>query len=283
MLRGLHGKGFEFGCIALAVSLYRGGNVLVPKVQHRERKTLLVAGDGAGDVRPAQRQPPAPRGVDVIGDAPHVVTKQVGLLGKRREDGTDGIVRRHLFQPQLHGGHALLVDLGAIAGARHVGLCLCEPRQKRGLQSFGLLPENLLRQLQHPRRIRDDLHRLDARQIVEEPPAAGVHQLRVPLHLHQLQGPHPLLFRQNFPFMRAEEPLLRLRAPVQHHFDVPVAGSPHVFEELAALLFRQRDHGVAQLVQRLPQRRPPGLVEPRRAPVAAAVRSPPLHPVYATP
>jgi hypothetical protein len=47
-------------------------------------------------------------------------------------------------------------------------------------------------QLQHARGIGDDLHRLNAADVVEEPSAAGVHELRVALHLHQLQRAHPL-------------------------------------------------------------------------------------------
>ena len=83
--------------------------------------------------------------------------------------------------------------------------------------------------------------------------------------------------------MLAEESLHRLRAVVKHGLDVSVAGSPDVFEELGALLFGQRDEGIAQLVEGLAERRAPRLVPPTPAAVAAAIRAPALDAVYAAP
>ncbi len=83
--------------------------------------------------------------------------------------------------------------------------------------------------------------------------------------------------------MLGKKAVRRLRAAVQHHLDVVVARGPHIAEELAAFLLRQRSHRIAQLIQSLPQRRAPSLVPSRLAAVAAAVRAPPLHAVRAAP
>ncbi len=66
---GLGGEGFEGGGIGVAVGLDRGGDVLVAEVENRKREALRVAGDGAGDMRAAQREAAAARGVNLVGDA----------------------------------------------------------------------------------------------------------------------------------------------------------------------------------------------------------------------
>ena len=55
--------------------------------------------------------------------------------------------------------------------------------------------EELCGQLQHARGVGDDLHGLDAGDVVEEPAATGVHELRVALHLHQLERAHAFVAR----------------------------------------------------------------------------------------
>ena len=73
---------------------------------------------------------------------------------------------------------------------------LGETGEKGGLERIGLLTEEPLRQLQHARGIGDDLHGLNAGDVVEEPAATGVHELGVALHLHQLKGAHLFGFRE---------------------------------------------------------------------------------------
>ena len=99
----------------------------------------------------------------------------------------------------------LLVDVGAVAGCRHVGVGLGQPAQKCRFQRRGLVAKQVVRQLQDARGIGDDLHGLDARDIVEEPSATGVHQLGVALHLHQFQGAHALGDGQQVALVFAEE------------------------------------------------------------------------------
>ena len=103
-------------------------------------------------------------------------------------------MRRHLFEMQLHGVDALFVDGRAVACLGIVGVGLGEARQKRGLKRRALLAEDLLRKLQNARGVGDHLHGFNAGNIVEEPTATGIHELRVALHLHELKGADALGF-----------------------------------------------------------------------------------------
>ena len=282
-LGGLRGKGLEGGRILRLVGFDRGGDVLIAKVQHGKGEALLLAGDGADDLHPAQGEPSATGAVHIVGVAPDAVAEEVGLLGEGGEDRADGVVSRNLLQSQLLCGDLLQVDFGAVAGCGHVGVGLGHAGQKGRLERRGLLAEDLSRQLQHARGVGDDLHRFDAGDIVEEPAATGVHELGVALHLHQFQGAYALRHGEDAQLVLAEESLHGLRAVVEHGLDIFVARLPDIFEELGALGLRQRDQSVAQLVQRLAQRRAPGLIPASMAAVAAAVGAPALDAVNAAP
>ena len=190
---------------------------------------------------------------------------------------------RHLFQVQLSAADLLFINFRAISGRRHVGTCLGHLRQKRRFQRRGCFSKNLRRQLQHPRCIGDNLHRLNARNVVKEPSATGVHQLRVALHLHQFHAAHAFQRGERAQLVFLEESLRRLRAAVEHDFDVSVAGRPHIFEELVSFLLGQWNECIAQCVQSLAQRRSPRLVIALLAAVAAAIRAPAFHSVRAAP
>ncbi len=86
-----------------------------------------------------------------------------------------------------------------------VGVRLGQAREKCGLERRGLLAENLQGELQHARRVGNHLHGLDAGDVVEEPSAAGVHELRVALHLHQLKGANALVVAERVRLLRSEE------------------------------------------------------------------------------
>ena len=83
--------------------------------------------------------------------------------------------------------------------------------------------------------------------------------------------------------MRAQKLLLRHFAALQNHLNVVVARGPHAVEEFGSGRFGQRRDCVAQLIQRLPQRRAPLLVPAAVAAIAAAVRAPALHAMHAAP
>ncbi len=93
--------------------------------------------------------------------------------------------------------------LRAVAGLGLVGVRFGQAREKRRLERRGLFAKELLRQLQHARCVGDDLHRLNAGNVVEEPAAAGVHELRVALHLHQLKSAHALGFGKRVRLVRS--------------------------------------------------------------------------------
>ena len=112
----------------------------------------------------------------------------------------------------------------------HVGVGLGQPGKKRRLKLRRLLAEELLRQLQYARGVGDDLHGLDPRDVVEEPAAARVHELRVALHLHQLQSAHALGVRQRARLLRGKKAVHRLRAAVEHDLNVSVARGPYILE-----------------------------------------------------
>jgi hypothetical protein len=55
-------------------------------VEHGKGEALRVAGDGAGDMRAAQREAAAARGVNLVGDAADAIAEELGLIGKRGKD-----------------------------------------------------------------------------------------------------------------------------------------------------------------------------------------------------
>ena len=145
--------------------------------------------------------------------------------------------------------------------------------------------EELPRQLQHAAGVLDDLARLDAADVVEEPAAARVHELRVPLQLEQLERRRSAPSRASSrPACAARKRRTRLRRPVEDHADVVVARLPRVREQRARLLLPERRQRVAQRVERLAQGRAPRLVPARTAlPSGSRSRAPPLDAVGAAP
>ena len=96
-------------------------------------------------------------------------------------------MRGHRLQAMLQRANLLPVNHRSVAGFRIVGSGFCQPREKCVLKPGGLITKQLLRKLYHARRVGNYLHGLNARNVVKEPSAAGVHQLCMALHLHQLQ------------------------------------------------------------------------------------------------
>ena len=221
--------------------------------------------------------------MNLVGNAAHAVAEELRFIGKRGEHGTDGVVRGHLFEVQLLGVDTFPVDAGAVPGRWIVGAGFGQARQKRGFERGGFLAEDLPGELQYARRVGDHLHGLNAADVVEEPSAAGVHKLRVALHLHEFQGAHALLFTERMRLLRGEEAIGRLRAAVEHYLDIGVARGPDIAKEAAVVLLRERNQRIAQLVEGPAQRRAPLLVPAGMAAVTAAVGAPPLHAVHATP
>ncbi len=137
--------------------------------------------------------------------------------------------------------------------------------------------------MQHARGVGDDLHGFNAGDVVEEPAAAGVHQLRVALHLHQLEGEHAFVGIEGALLVFEEEVADRLGIAVEDDLDIAVAGGPDVGEYFLAGGFGEGNQGIAEGVEGLAQGLAPLLVPSRFSAAASAVGAPAFHAVGAAP
>src|SRR5581483_4199110 len=120
--------------------------------------------------------------------------------------------------------------------------------------------EHVPRKLNDPPRVFEDLDRLDAGDVIEEPTTAGVHQHRVALHLHKAQNLATVVGAQDVSRVPREERLDARARAVEDHRDVVVTRAPRVVQvATGSLLPRPRD-GVAQIVERRAKRRSPSLI-----------------------
>ncbi|MFO0635691.1 MAG: hypothetical protein U0168_22860 [Nannocystaceae bacterium] len=161
-----------------------------------------------------------------------------------------------------------------------------QPLEQALLQRFlaRLRRRDRVRQLGRACGVADDLHRLDARDLVEEPAAAGVHQQRVALQLEQLEHARALGRVQGPERVALQQPLDRVVAAIEDRVDVGVARGPRVAQQRrgAALVDLGQPRG--EPVERLLQRPAPALRPARvTAAVAAAVAAPALDAVGAAP
>ncbi len=193
-------------------------------------------------------------------------------------------MRGDLLKAKFHRPDFLFVDARAIARLGHVGFGLGQTRQKYRLEGRAFLAEEIARQLQHARRIRDDLHGLNARNVVEKPAAAGVHQLRVPLHLHQLQRADTFVGAQWMALVFKKKARDRLHRCDRESRRMYPSRAFHTFVEKLLTLYSVRIATASRNSSRASRkRRAPFLVEARLSAVASAIRTPALHAVRATP
>ncbi|GIV31028.1 MAG: hypothetical protein KatS3mg029_0379 [Saprospiraceae bacterium] len=124
----------------------------------------------------------------------------------------------------------------------------------------------------------------DARHFCEKPGTTRVHEHAVPLHFQHAQGGGgSAAFEWDFAVLFQKPPDIGRRA-VEHHVDVIVAGLPDIFEQRAGFFFENFPQPVAQPVEGLAQRSPPGLVPAGAAArVTAAIRAPTLHTMNTAP
>ncbi len=206
-------------------------------------------------------------------DARHGIV--VGEQGVHSEVGPDVLERDGRRTDRRFVDAAAVSRLGNVAR---------RPGQGFEDERLEVLAESVSRKLQSAPGVSQDLPRLDAADVVEEPAAARVHQLGVPLELQELPGLDPLGLREFAPRVLAEEPSRVLRRAVENHSDVGVPGLPRVREERSGFLFPCGGQRIPQGVQPLPQGRAPGLIPAgMRSALAAAVRAPALDSVYAAP
>ncbi len=132
LLRGLLDECLEALGVCCVIAFDRGGDVLVAKVEHGERKVFLLSGDGAGDMHAPDGEASAARSVNVVGDAPHVVAEQLGLVAEGREHGADGVVSHHLLQAESpwcapYPGRSTR----AVSGAGDIGTSFAQSRREK--------------------------------------------------------------------------------------------------------------------------------------------------------
>ena len=153
-----------------------------------EADVLGLLGDAGVDERAADGDAAAAGGEDLVALAVDVEAEELALLGVGAEDGADGVVGADLFEADLHAGDVAAVDLGAVADLGDVALAFGEDVEEAGLERGAGFAEELGGELEDAAGVGDDLHGLDAGDLVEEPAAAGVHELGVAFELEQFEG-----------------------------------------------------------------------------------------------
>src|SRR3569832_585101 len=91
--------------------------------------------------------------------------------------------------------------------------------------------KKILRQLQRPSGIHDDLNSLDAGEFVEEPAAACVHEHGVALHFEQLQRRSALLRRELMLLLFGKEAVEAWLGAIKNDIDVAVTHKTQLLQE----------------------------------------------------
>src|SRR5258707_12237567 len=116
-----------------------------------------------------------------------IEAKDLAVFGIGPEDGADGVVRADLLQADLHARDVVTVDLGSIARLGNIAFCPGENAEELLFERDATFSEKLGRKLENTSGVRDDLDGFDTGDLVEEPAAAGIHQLGMALEFEQLQ------------------------------------------------------------------------------------------------
>ena len=183
-----------FGGLRGIEALDHGGDVLVAEVENAEGHGFGGFGDLAADERLADDEAHAAGHDRIPGEAAHGVAEEVGLVGIAGEDGTDGVMGGDLLEADLHAADVAVVDGGAVLLFGDVTFCCGELVDEFLFEGGGTLAEELGGELQDAAGVGDDLHGLDAGDVVEEPAAAGVHEHGVALELHEHEGAGAFFF-----------------------------------------------------------------------------------------
>ncbi len=182
----------------------------------------------------------------------------------------------YLLQADLHAGHESFVDFGAVADLGKVAGRSGQHVEEPGLEDLARLAEEPSGKLKNASRVGDHLDRLDSGDLIEEPAAAGVHQLGVALQLHQLERGGALGLRELMGGVRVEKGVDVWARTVEDDADIGVASRPEVFEQLFRQLFGQGNRRVPKLIEAHAQGCSPLLVPSRASAVASAIGTPAL-------
>ena len=170
-----------------------------------------------------------------MGVAVDVEAEELAVFGVGAEDGADGVVGADLFEADAHAGDVAAVDFGSVADLGDVGSW--RGRGCRGRSASRAAPgvaEELGGELEDAAGVGDDLHGLDAGDLVEEPAAGGVHELGVALELEEFEDGDALVGVRVAGGVLGEEAVGGGGGAIEDDVDVGVAGGPEVFEEGSA-------------------------------------------------
>ncbi len=196
----------------------------------------------------------------------------------------DGVVSADLLEADLHAVDVAAVDFGTVADLGEVAFGFGEDGEKFGFELGSGLAEELARELEDTASVGDDLHGLDAGDLVEEPAAGGVHELSVAFELEEFEGGCAFWLGERACGLLLEETDDGGRGAIEDDLDVGVASGPEIFEERLGELFGEGRGGVAEVVESFTKRGAPLLIPAGLASaVAAAVGAPALDAMHAGP
>ena len=202
---------------------------VIAHVQHGKGELLGVLGNHRADFGSSHGEMhfPGDEGSIVAGIDGVAVFRRAGL-----EHGADRIVSGYLFESDNCRLYQRPIDLRAIRVLGKIALGLRETFHEAGFHGLSLfLRRELLRQLNDSARVGDYLSRFDTRDLVEEPPAARVHEHGMTLHLQQFQGDHLFIARQVALGVRGKETLAAFLRTVENHTHIFIARFPDIAQE----------------------------------------------------
>src|ERR1041384_7321683 len=173
-----------------------------------------------------------------------------------------------------------LIDSRAV---EEVGLAARDLRQMRGELRLEIDARCLTRELYRSRGVFDVLHSFDVGDIVEEPPAACVHQSCVPLHFKQTPDVDLFNLRYLAPGVFLQECIASFGRAIEDDINVVIERCPDIAKHRRTLMLEDNVEFRSQPIERLPQRTSPALMTVRAATVAPAVATPALDAVRAAP
>ena len=144
-------------------------------------------------------------------------------------------------QVEPHRLDLSLVDLPRVAALRHIASRAGDSLEEVELQASS---RDFLGELNHAAGVMEDLHRLDAGDVVEEPTAAREHQHGVALHLQELEGSNayvePPLRRlepaESRLYVRFDELGHVVVGAIENDIDVGVARGPRITNQALGLV-----------------------------------------------
>ena len=171
--------------------------------------------------------------------AADVEAEELSVFGVVAEDGADGVVGAALLEADTEVFDVAAVDLGSVADLGEVALGLGEEFQKSGLEVGAFGAEEAAGELEHAAGVGDDLHGLNAGDLVEEPAARGVHELGMTLELHELPDNGAFGVGEVAGGVGVEEAVFRGGGAVEDDVNVTVAGGPDVVQQTFGALLGQ--------------------------------------------